>query len=288
MASHRSTILRAALFFSCIALCLAQGGWETATALPSVDFSGLTAAQRAIALEAMRAEKCTCGCAMKIAQCRTEDPSCAYSKRLAYVVVKDAAAGKNLAAIRAELLKIANTPPPVLDEQPTKLSIAGDPMRGPSTAKVTIVEFSDFQCPYCAAATIEVAKILKQYPTNVRVIFKQFPLDIHSQAHLAAEAALAAQAQGKFWELHDRMYAHFREINPARILVWAHEIGLDMNRFDADLNSHKYAARVDSEEQEGERAEVEGTPTFFINGRKLNAAFDVATVSPLINEALKR
>jgi protein-disulfide isomerase len=184
-------------------------------------------------------------------------------------------------------VKIANTPPPVLDEQPTKLSIAGDPMRGPSNAKVTIVEFSDFQCPYCAAATIEVAKIMKKYPTEVRVIFKQFPLDIHSQAHIAAEAALAAQAQGKFWELHDRMYAHFREINRVRILAWANEIGLDLNRFQADLNAHKFVARVDAEEQEGERAEVEGTPTFFINGHKLNAAFDVATIAPLVDEALK-
>ncbi len=288
MANQKSFIIRGALFFGCLALCLAQGGWQTATVLPSVDFSGLTTAQRGIALEAMRAEKCTCGCDMKIAQCRLEDPSCAYSKRLAYTVVKDAAAGKKLAEIRAELVKIANTPPPVLDEQPTRISIAGDPVRGPANAKVTIVEFSDFQCPYCAAATVEVAKILKQYPTNVRLIFKQFPLDIHSQAHVAAEAALAAQAQGKFWELHDRMYAHFREINKVRILAWANEVGLDLNRFQADLNSHKYAARVDFEEQEGEKAEVAGTPTFFINGRKLNAAFDVATVSPLINEALKR
>jgi protein-disulfide isomerase len=224
---------------------------------------------------------------MKIAQCRTEDPSCAYSKRLAYTVVKDAAAGKKLAEIRAELVKIANTPPPLLDEQPTKISIAGDPMRGPANAKVTIVEFSDFQCPYCAAATIELGKILKQYPTNVRVIYKQFPLDIHSQAHVAAEAALSAQAQGKFWELHDRMYAHFREINRARILAWAGEIGLDLNRFQSDLDSHKFNAKVNAEEQEGEKAEVAGTPTFFINGRKLNASFDVATVSPLIVDALK-
>ena len=225
---------------------------------------------------------------MKIAQCRTEDPSCAYSKRLAYTLVKDAAAGKKLAAIRAELAKMANTPPPLLEEQPTRLNIAGDPMRGPSTAKVTIVEFSDFQCPFCAAATLEVAKIQKKYPTQVRVVFKQFPLDIHSQAHVAAEAALAAQAQGKFWQLHDIMYAHFREINRTRILAWANQIGIDMTRFEADLQSHKFVARVDDEEKQGEQAEVEGTPTFFINGHKLNAAFDVATISPLIDEALKK
>lgn len=281
-------LLRPLLVAVTAALCFAQGGWETATALPSVDFSGLTPAEKAVALEAMRAESCTCGCNMKIAQCRMEDPLCAYSKRLAYIVIRDAAAGKKLAEIRANLVKMANTPPPVLDEQPTRISVTGDPVRGPVNARVTIVEFSDFQCPFCAAATTQVINLLKKYPTQVRVIFKQFPLDTHSQAHLAAEASLAAQAQGKFWQLHDKLYAHFREINRTRIMVWAGEVGLDVNRLQADLDSHKYAARVDAEEQQGEQADVMGTPTFFINGHKLNAAFDVATVSPLIDEALKR
>jgi protein-disulfide isomerase len=282
------TILRSVLFsFLCVAWCSAQGGWETATALPNVDLTGLTAAQRITALAAMRAEKCACGCGMKIAQCRINDPSCANSRRLAYLVVREASAGKKLADIRAELVKIANTAPPILDDQPTRISTDGDPARGPANARVTIVEFSDFQCPYCAAAANEVAKILKQYPADVRLIFKQFPLDMHSQAHVAAEAALAAQAQGRFWELHDRLYAHFREINRTRILAWAGEIGLDLNRFQSDLDSHKFNARVNAEEQEGEKAEVEGTPTFFINGRRLNASFDVATVAPLIADALK-
>jgi protein-disulfide isomerase len=281
------TILRSTLFCVCVGLCFAQSNWETAATLPSVDLSGLSAAQRTTALAAMRAENCTCGCNMKIAQCRTQDPGCAYSKRLAYLVVREASAGKKLADIRAELVKSANTPPPLLEEQPTRISTTGDPVRGPANAKVTIVEFSDFQCPYCALAETEVSKILKQYPADVRIIFKQFPLDFHPQAHLAAEASLAAQAQGRFWELHDRMYAHFREINSAHILQWAGEIGLDKNRFENDLNSHKFNDRVNAEEQEGEKAEVEGTPTFFINGRKLNGTFDVATIAPIIADELK-
>jgi predicted DsbA family dithiol-disulfide isomerase len=119
------------------------------------------------------------------------------------------------------------------------------------------------------------------------VVFKQFPLDTHSQAALAAEASLAAQAQGKFWELHDKMYANYRSITEARILVWATEVGLDMNRFRADLAGHKYKARVDSEEKQGEAAGVEGTPTFFIDGKKFNGVFEVADVAPLITEELK-
>src|SRR5262249_52762901 len=149
-------------------------------------------------------------------------------------------------------------------EQPVKLTVDGDPVRGPANAKVTVVEFSDFQCPYCAIATTEAKQLLAKYPKDVRLIFKQFPLDIHSQAALAAEASLAAQAQGKFWELHDKMYDNYRQITKARILTWAQEVGLDMNRFRSELDSHKYASRVTSEQKQGEDAGVEGTPTFYI------------------------
>jgi protein-disulfide isomerase len=167
------------------------------------------------------------------------------------------------------------------------LNTAGAPFKGPETAKVTIVEFSDFQCPYCAKAATEAAAIVQKFPTQVKLVFKQFPLEDHSQAALAAEASLAAQAQGKFWQLHDKMYANFRSINRARILVWAMESGLDMNRFRADLDSHKYAARVKAEEQEGEVAGVEGTPTFYINGKKFNGVFEVNAISPIILDEMK-
>ena len=206
-------------------LCLAQTGWEAANKLPGVDLEGLTNSQREIALQTMRAESCNCGCGMKIAQCRMGDPECVSSRRLANFVVKMASAGKSREAVRVELLKFAAAPENLLDD-PIKISIDGDPVRGPATAKVTIVEFSDFQCPYCAKATGEVKQILNKYPKDVRFIFKQFPLDIHSQAAVAAEAALAAQAQGKFWEMHDKLYANFRSISRVRILDWAREIGL--------------------------------------------------------------
>src|SRR5262249_13516352 len=151
--------------------------------------------------------------------------------------------GKNTESIRASIAKLANEPPPIL-EPPVKISIEGTAMRGPADARVTIVEFSDFQCPYCAKAVVEVNKVLAKFPKDVRFLFKQYPLDSHSQAALAAEAALAAQAQGKFWEMHDKIYANFRAVNRDRILAWAQEIGLDMNRFRADLDGHKFQARV--------------------------------------------
>jgi protein-disulfide isomerase len=279
---------RIALIFVFVALALAQVDWKTSATLPGVDLTGLTKPQRDMALSLMRSEKCGCGCDMKIAECRMMDPKCSVSMRLADLVVRDAAANKTAAVIKAEVAKVAAEGPPLLEPRPIKLNIDGDPMKGPANAKVTIVEFSDFQCPFCAKAVGEANLILAKFPKDVRLIFKQYPLDSHSQAALAAEAALAAQAQGKFWELHDKMYANFRAINRDHIFVWAKEIGLDMQRFQTELDSHKYAARVDSEEKQGEQAGVEGTPTFFLNGQRLNASLEVGTVAPLITEMLKK
>ncbi len=280
------TFYRAAAPFVLAVLCLAQGGWQTATTLPGVDLSGLPASSRNAALATLRSEGCGCGCGMKIAECRTKDPNCAVSRRLSGFVVHELSLGKTGEAVRAELVKLASEPPPIL-EPPVKLSITGAPVMGPTTAKVTIVEFSDFQCPFCARAVGQVNEVLKRFPNDVRVVFKQYPLDSHSQAALAAEAALAAHAQGKFWPLHDKMYAEYRNISRDHILSWAKEIGLDVERLRSELDNHKYAAKVKAEAHEGEDAGVVGTPTFFINGKKLNAVFDLETVAPLISAELK-
>src|SRR5208337_2936460 len=104
-------------------------------------------------------------------------------------------------------------------------------------------------------------------PNDVRIVFKQFPLDSHSDAEFGAEVALAAQAQGKFWEMHDLLYAGFPDLSRPRVDTYAKQLNLDLNRFHAELASHKYKARVLAEEKEGENAGVAGTPTFFFNGK---------------------
>lgn len=275
------------LFLSLTVLCLAQGGdWQTVTELPNVDWQGITGAKKALALKIMRTETCTCGCDMKVAECRIKDHSCAYSKKIANTIAKEVAAGKTEATIRADLKKMATEPPPQLDD-PVKISTAGDPVRGPASARVTIVEFSDFQCPFCSKAVSETKAVMQLFPNDVRLVFKQFPLDDHAQAEFGAEAALAAQAQGKFWEMHDLMYAGYPNLGRATVLGYARKLGLDMKRFTAELDSHKYKARVLAEEQQGDDADVAGTPTFFIDGKKLNDTFDVATVAPIIRKELK-
>ncbi len=274
------------LLFSLTVLCLAQDGWQTLTELPGVDWQGLTGPKKALALKIMRTDACSCGCEMKIAECRMKDHTCSSSKKLAAAVVKEVAANTAEATIRTDLKKIAAEPPPVLDD-PVKLSISGDPVRGPANARVTLVEFSDFQCPYCSKAVSATKALMRQFPNDVRLIFKQFPLDDHAQAEFGAEAALAAQAQGKFWEMHDLLYAGYPNLSRTTVMGYAQKLGLDMKRFAAEVDSHKYKARVQAEEKEGEDAGVGGTPTFFINGKKFNDTFDAATVAPLIRNELK-
>ncbi len=280
------TFRNVALPFFVSVLCLGQATWQTVTDPPGVDWKGLTGPKKQAALRIMQTEGCTCGCGMKLAECRVKDPACGVSRKLTGVVVKDVAEGKDAAFIRADLEKIAGEPPPVLDDA-VKISTAGDPVLGPATARMTIVEFSDFQCPYCSKAIAQVKEVMRQLPKDVKVVFKQFPLDSHSEAEFGAEASLAAQAQGKFWEMHDRLYAGFPDISRRRVMTYAKELNLDIAKFTADLDSHKFRARVRAEEQEGETAGVAGTPTFFFNGRKYNSNFEAAQVVPLIKQELR-
>jgi protein-disulfide isomerase len=269
-------------------LCLGQATWQTVTDLPGVDWKGLSPAKKQSALRIMQSEGCTCGCSMKVAECRVKDPSCGVSRKLAAAVVKETLEGKDAASIRADLKRLADEPPPVLDE-PVTISTAGDPVIGPANARMTIVEFSDFQCPYCSKAVGEVKAVMRQMPKDVKVIFKQFPLESHSDAEFGAEASLAAQAQGKFWEMHDLIYAAFpKPLTRNLILSFAKQLNLNLPKFTADLDSHKFKARVQAEEQEGEVAGVAGTPTFFFNGKKYNGVFEASAVVPILKKELAR
>ncbi len=268
----------------CLALTLfAQQAWRAATELPGVDFTGLTALQKKQVLTVLRESGCACGCQMKVAQCRVEDPACGQSTTLAKVAVAAAKAGKDIkAALEASPLVVAakNRDRVLLDA--VAIATEGAPVKGPESARITLVEFSDFQCPYCIRAVSQLEAVLKAYPKDVKLIYKQFPLDNHSQARIAAQASLAAHAQGKFWLLHDRMYGKSREINRANILAWAQEFGLDIPKFTAAMDSPAIKQAVDRDLAEGERIGVEGTPSLFVNGKKYQGALDPAVLIPLL------
>jgi protein-disulfide isomerase len=129
---------------------------------------------------------------------------------------------------------------------------------------------------------------MAKYPADIRLVFKQFPLDTHSQAGFAAEAALAAHAQGKFWPMHDKLYANFRDLAPEKINQWAKESGLDLVRFTVDMKSGKYKAAVQKELDEGVEAGVQGTPTLFVNGKRYNGPVETAALEEVLQAELKK
>lgn len=263
---------------------------KTGDSLPGVDLSGLSPAQKAIAVKILQDRGCPCGCSMKIAACRQADPSCSYSAGTADLVLAAAKQGKTEQQIRteAEASKWAHIQPPkVLDDQVT-IPVAGSPELGPPNAAITLVEFSDFQCPYCAAAVPQIQAVMKAYPTQVKLIFKQFPLSNHPQADLAATAALAAQKQGKFWQLHDAMYQSQDDLSRRAILAMAAQVGIDVKRMEDDMDSTAIRETVVRDVQDGNKAGVEGTPTIFVNGQRYNGAINLSIMKPILDAALKQ
>jgi protein-disulfide isomerase len=165
--------------------------------------------------------------------------------------------------------------------------IAGTPAAlGPETAKVTIVEFSDFQCPYCAQAHETVHQLRERYNDQVRIIFRHFPLAFHEHARIAAQAAAAAQAQGKFWQFHDRLFEHQDALDRKSLEGYAQELGLDVAAFKKGLDDNAIAAQIDADMALGRGVHVDGTPTMFINGKRAENATEINAVAPLVDEAL--
>jgi protein-disulfide isomerase len=273
-----------------VAFVVCAQDWQNAVSLPAVDLTGLKAAQQKTALKLLRENDCSCGCAMKLAECRVKDPNCTYSRGLANVIVDAIKAGKNQAdaLAAAKSSKFAHAPDhSKILEDPVTIPVKGAPVIGPADAALTLVEFSDFQCPFCVKAVPELHALLKAYPTQVKLIFKQFPLERHSQAATAAAAALAAHKQGKFWPMHDAIFAQAGRLSQEIILKLAADQHLDMQRFTADMNSMEIRKTVDKDRDDGETAGVDSTPTLFIGGRHYNGAITVGALKPILDDALK-
>jgi protein-disulfide isomerase len=188
-----------------------------------------------------------------------------------------------LASLRQEEAKSKPLPP----EKMQKLVAAPGPAFGPADAKVVIVEFSDFQCPFCSRAATTVHALKEKYGDKVHFVFRQFPLSFHQNAHLSAEAALAANAQGKFWEFHDKLFANQANLDRASLEGYAKDVGLNVVSFKKALDDKAFAATVDAESKLGEEVAVDGTPTMFLNGKRVENPTDLGELSKQIDAALQ-
>jgi Na+/H+ antiporter NhaA len=163
-----------------------------------------------------------------------------------------------------------------------------DHVRGPLHAPVTLVEYGDFECPYCGLAEPVVRELLADFG-DVRYVWRHLPLnDVHPNAQLAAEAAEAAARQGGYWEMHDLLLEHQGDLRPKDLLRYAEEIGLDTDRFRSDLRAGAGTARVAADVESADLSGVSGTPTFFVNGRRHYGAYDIATLSAAVRTARER
>ncbi len=193
----------------------------------------------------------------------------------------------NLLPKRARIRALLGTSSVILD-----LAAPVDPrrdhIRGPHKAPVTVVEYGDFECPYCGRAEPVIRELLADFG-DVRYVWRHLPLnDVHPHAQLAAEAAEAAAGQGAFWEMHDTLFAHQDALRPADLVRYATDLGLDAERFAHDLRKHAGAGRVAEDVDTADLSGVSGTPTFFINGQRHYGAYDIATLAAAVRAARAR
>jgi protein-disulfide isomerase len=162
-----------------------------------------------------------------------------------------------------------------------------DHVLGPETASVTLVEYGDFECPFCGAAYPSVVQVRKLLGDDLRFAYRHFPLSkIHPHALPAAEAAEAAGAQGRFWEMHDLLFANQRALGPDHLLGYAEALGLDLERFALELREHTHEPRIRDDFMSGIRSGVNGTPTFFVNGVRHNGGYDPESLLAAIRASL--
>jgi Na+/H+ antiporter NhaA len=183
--------------------------------------------------------------------------------------------------------KSSVTPSALLEDLAKPVDFDRDHIRGPKGARVTLLEYGDYECIYCGRAENTVRALLERFDDELTYVWRHLPLqDVHPRAQLASEAAEAAAAQGKFWEMHDLMIGHQSDIEIRDLRRYAKEIGLDLDRFWEDLRSRDFAERVAEDVESADESMVTGTPSFFINGRRHEGAYDIDTLTAKVRKIL--
>jgi protein-disulfide isomerase len=181
-------------------------------------------------------------------------------------------------------VKVFLAAPPVFRAD---VNLTGAPVRGNAAAPVTVVEFSDFHCPFCRQVQPVLTQLLQKYNGRVRLVYKDMPLDaLHGQARGVAEAGRCAAEQGRFWEFHDKVYANGPDGSAPTMQRLAQEAGVDVNKFESCRTSRKFQAGVEKDVQEGTELGINGTPGFFINGRFLSGAQPIEAFTRIIDQEL--
>lgn len=271
-------------------------GWvkDTDLANGATLFAGLTDAQKVTVMQALNERDCSCGCGFgSLAVCLHKDPNCPNSPAIAKIVIDLVKQGKSLDEIVAAIddkQKGGKKPAaaPEAPATPKYVEIAAwNPRLGPKEAKVTIVAFSDFQCPFCKKAAPIIKQIEGAYGKDVIVVFRNQPLPFHDKAMGAAIALQAANRQKKGWAMHDKMFENNTALSQEDLNKYAKEIGLDMAKWKKDLEDPSLKEEVLADQKIGNAVGASGTPTFFVNGHQLVGAQPFEKFKAMIDEEIK-
>lgn len=256
-----------------------QASGERIERLDGVDISELTDVEVKLWADLVNEQLSPCGEPVTVARCAAERRGCGACVTAARYLSRLVMEGYDKATLEEHYSGRFSK------QARVQIASEGAPLRGAPMAPVTIVEFSDFQCPFCAAAHKELDRLGREFEGQVKLVFKHFPLAGHDRALPAARAAEAAAQQGKFWEMHDVLFERQHSLQDEDLESYARQLNLDIDRFKADLAGATAQEHIDADRLEGERLKVRSTPTLYINGRLLREPF--RSLSAYLREELE-
>jgi protein-disulfide isomerase len=267
--------LRAVLLVLLVACGGSQKSTATATEqdveLPGVDTSEFTPRERHELSAFVRELPAPCkDVAVPVGQCILEKRACTACLPAAQVIAKAVREGmshEQVASLYKERFDASSS---------RSIPVDGSPSRGPEDAPVVFVEFADFECPFCQKIAPELDSLWEKRKDKVRFVYKFMPLSMHPHGELAARAAIAADMQGRFWPMHHLLFANGQHLEQSDLERYAASLGLDLDRFRADMVSPAAKARIDADRRLGDDLKVKGTPTIFIDGREYDSKVDIA------------
>jgi protein-disulfide isomerase len=254
---------------------------EDKTPPPGVNLTSLDEFERKVFFRVINKEASVCGKAHSLLHSAKNDSSCRRSLHAVRYVARLVDQAFTDSEISAKLEKRYRA-------IPAKIDVSEAPVKGNPNASVTLVEFVDYECPHCKKVQPVLRQVLEEYPDDVKLVFKHYPLPMHPNARVAAEATLAAQKQGKFWAYNDKVWQHADSLSPAKLESIAKEVGLDVEKWRKDFESDAVKERVQKDRAEGGVLRINVTPTLFLNGKLYSDEKDIEGLRDWINEELGR
>lgn len=255
---------------------------EYLTEAPGVSVRHLSRGQRDAFLAIANTERSACGKPHSLAQSLRDDPDCYDSVLVAQFAADAIDAGITTSVIRQEIPRVTEA------LRPQQIDTKGNPVYGKKEAPVTVVVFADFECPHCRAEAPKLRAAIDRSRGNAKLIFMHFPLSFHPMAKRAAIACEIAHQDGKFWEMHDLVFQNQLDLTEDKLLGFARQLGLDAQAFEAAYDADEGKDAVEGDVDEGKRLGIEGTPTVYVDGRKVSDVLFGGSVDEWIADALRR